>query len=161
MINGCDSCRTFSPTGLPNITRSNLAIPEDFAEFYKLTAGARVFYDDSPFGYQIWAPEKVSYANPLLLGELYEQQKAKYDNDHSSALYLFADSSAGYVTISLAQDKSDFGFCFDSSGSYHGTEESIVIAKSFTEFLTLAYEAKGQNILWDDLNPKYGYLGDL
>jgi len=152
-------CSIFPRSGYPAISK-NANLPIDLGRFYEVCGGADLFYGE-PFGYRVLKPSDVHQGNQFLFGEMYESEQQSFDRGIAWSLYLIAHSSAGFVSIVLDEKSTYFGFCADSSGSIHGTCDSAIIAKSFTEFLTLAYEAKGQNILWDDLNPKYGYLGDL
>lgn len=74
-------------------------------------------------------------------------------DDISNDWYLIAESptQSQYISIDLREYHN--GYCYDSFLDIHATPgESAIIAKNFTELLSLLYQAKGKSWYWTNTN---------
>ena len=147
-INSSPDCTVLPPVGIP-LEKSGITLPKDLTEFYRVCGGITLYSSKTAF--EIVPPEKVVPANPVIVGELCEE-------DISSRWYIIAkDSESNYITIDLSPER--LGKCYDSFPEYHGiVGECAVTANSFTELVYNLYSYKGNGIYWLDNNFKY--LGD-
>lgn len=97
-------CEILPPAGLPMITDRH-RLPEDVEEFYRLCGGIRYFVN-STYSTEIVSPAEFVLANPVILGQLYEE-------DISSDWYIVARAGPEQlVTIDLNSKR--LGRCYDS-----------------------------------------------
>lgn len=146
-----DNCIVYKPKGLPAISDKH-ALPKDVVEFYTLCGGIELF-TDADMGVNIVPPEKFVLANPVIVGELFE-------NDISSNWYIVVDDRNGeYLTIDL--DKNRIGRCYDSHLGCHGIIGNCpIIAMSFTDLLENLIEAGGDGMCWYWDEFEFNSLGD-
>lgn len=143
------NCRILPVADWPTISQHH-ALPEDLREFYSLCGGATLF-ESATFRTIVSTPEQVVLANPIIVGELYE-------DDISSTWYIItSDGSDGRkMTIDLSSER--LGRCYDSFWDRHAVVgSSVIIALSFTEFLhrSLAYGGDGY-YWWSEAFNSYG-----
>ena len=108
-------------------------------------------FKNKQYGFEIVTPKEFVLANPLIIGELCEE-------DISSKWYIICkDSEDNYITIDLYKEKN--GRCYDSFWDRHGVVgECSVIAISFTELIERLFRSKGKSLYWLDDN--FEYIGD-
>ncbi len=147
LIKSAPDCTVQSSNGIP-LENSDITLPEDLTEFYKACGGI-IFYS-SKDTFEIVPPEEVVPANPVIVGELCEE-------DISSQWYIIAKDSSNYITIDLSPER--LGRCYDSFWDCHGVVgECAVVANSFTELVQCLYDYKGNGAFW--LDDDFEYLGD-
>ncbi len=119
-------------------------------KFYEVCGGIDLF-KNKQYGFEIVKPKEFVLANPLIIGELCEE-------DISSKWYIICkDSEDNYITIDLCKEKN--GKCYDSFWDRHGVVgECSVIAISFTELIERLFRSKGKSLYWLDDN--FEYIGD-
>ncbi|WP_409346489.1 SMI1/KNR4 family protein [Paenibacillus sp. MBLB4367] len=142
-------CTIEVPAGIP-ATNELHPLPPDVWQFYQLCGGLTL-YENKGYPVHIVPPEKFVLANPILVGELCEE-------DISSHWYMIADNGNGeYLTIDLHPKRA--GRCFDSFWDRHGIMgDCAIIARSFTEMLASLVESKGDRWYW--LKEDFISLGD-
>lgn len=125
-------------------------VPADVVEFYKLCGGA-VLFVGSEYEIEIVRLEEFLLANPVIVGELCEE-------DISSQWYIIAkDLNNEYITIDTNSDR--LGRCYDSFWDRHGVVgECSIIANSFCELVESILEYKGRGYYW--LDDDFVSLGD-
>lgn len=144
------NCVVYAPAKLPSVLEK-FAIPDDVMEFYRLCGGMEI-YCKSSLGFRIMPADKVMPVNPLIIGEMYEE-------DISSNWFAIAqDGNGNYISIDFSRGTKN-GFCYDSAIDRHGlVGDCAIVAKCFTDLLTNLYASKGQSIYWTE--PDFQYLGD-
>lgn len=149
-IKSLPNCRIHEPAGLPKIDEMKHTLSEDLKEFYRLCGGLSL-YENEEYPIHIISPEKFVLANPVIVGEL-------YDEDISSNWYIICHNGKDeYLTIDL--DEKRLGRCYDSFFDRHGlVGESQIIATSFTDLLERLLKNKGQYWYW--LKSDFQLLGD-
>ena len=148
-IRNTQGCIVYSPCGLPTLNEgSNL--PNDLKVFYENCGGVS-FFVDSAYGITIVGPEEMILANPIIVGELCEE-------DISSKWYIIGkDNDNNYITIDLAKER--LGRCYDSFWDRHGVVgECAVVAQTFMELVSQLYSNQGKSLFW--LDDDFNYLGD-
>ena len=142
-------CIVYSPCGLPNL-RKGARFPDDLKVFYEDCGGVS-FFLNSGYGFTIVSPKEMILANPIIVGELCEE-------DISSEWYIIGkDTENNYITIDLAKER--LGRCYDSFWDRHGVVgECAIVARNFTELLTQLYNNQGKSLFW--LDDDFGYIGD-
>ena len=148
-IRNTQGCIVYSPCGLPTLSE-RVDLPKDLKVFYENCGGVSLF-NDSVYGFRIVSPEEMVLANPIIVGELCEE-------DISSKWYIIGkDTQNNYITIDLAKER--LGRCYDSFWDRHGVVgECAVIAQTFTELVSQLYSNQGKSLFW--LDDKFNYLGD-
>ena len=142
-------CSVKSPAGLSAIATPD-RLPDDVREFYTLCGGVSLF-PEGEYGIEIVAPDRMILANPVIAGELYEE-------DISSHWYIFAIVvQSDYLTIDLSAERN--GPCYASFWDIHGVAGSCpIIALSFTDALQRLFENKGDYWYW--FRSDFQSLGD-
>ena len=144
-IRNTQGCIVYSPCGLP-ILSEGVDLPNDLKVFYENCGGVS-FFTDSAYGFRIVSPEEMVLANPIIVGELCEE-------DISSGWYIIGkDIENNYITIDLAKER--LGRCYDSFWDRHGVVgECSIVAQTFTELISQLYSNKGKSLfcLDDDFN---------
>lgn len=143
-------CRVLESSGLPSIDKTKHILPDDLKKFYSLCGGVALF-ENEEYPIYIVSPEKFILANPIIVGELCEE-------DISSNWYIICnDGKDEYLTIDLKEDR--LGRCYDSFFDRHGlVGESQIIATSFTDLLERLINNRGQYWYW--LRDDFVNLGD-
>jgi len=129
-------------------------LPEDLMTFYSVCGGMELFVD-SEYKITIVPPSKFVLANPLIVGELCE-------DDISSNWYTVAQyDNNEFISIDLYEGR--LGKCYDSFHETHGlVGETPVISLSFTELLSKLISLKGESYFWVDENfTPYGDAYDI
>src|SRR2546422_2738610 len=134
-IRNTPDCTINAPMGLPIVNEPHV-LPDDLCSFYEACGGLSLF-EKSEYPVFIVSPKEVVLANPIIVGELCE-------DDISSSWYIIAkDGNGEYLTIDLSKER--LGRCYDSFFDRHGVPGSCpIIALSFTDLLARLYENKGQ-----------------
>lgn len=148
-IRNTPDCIVHAPCGLP-LENQNIDLPNDLKEFYENCGGITLFANEE-YGFTIVAPKEMVLANPIIVGELCEE-------DISSEWYIVCKNAENdYITIDLANERK--GKCYDSFWDRHGVVgECAVVARNFTELLTQLYNNQGKSLFW--LDEDFCYLGD-
>lgn len=143
------NCIVLKKQGIPKVYENHM-LPSDLNKFYQLCGGMSLF-KESEYGMDILSPEKFVLANPIIVGELCEE-------DISSEWYTICeDSSGNFITIDLNTKR--IGKCYDSFWDRHGVVgECAIIANSFTELVDKLYRNRGKSLFW--LDDDFLYLGD-
>ncbi|WP_394903571.1 SMI1/KNR4 family protein [Clostridium butyricum] len=143
------NCIVSKEEGLPKL-QNNHILPDDLTKFYQLCGGISLF-KGSEYEMNILPPGKFLLANPIIVGELCE-------DDISSEWYTICEDSDGnFITIDL--NKNRIGKCYDSFWDRHGVVgECSIIANSFLELLDKLYKNKGTSLFW--LDDDFKYIGD-
>lgn len=146
-----NNCVVYAPTHLPNIPEG-FDLPLDVIEFYHLCGGMEIYCENSSFGFRIMTADEVTQVNPLIIGELYEE-------DISTQWFAIAqDGNGNYISIDFSRGKKN-GFCYDSSVECHGlVGDCAIVSKCFTDLLNSLYQNKGASVFWTE--PDFQYLGD-
>lgn len=148
-IKNTPDCIVHAPCGLP-LANQDMNLPNDLKVFYE-NCGGIILFANEPYGFTIVAPEEIVLANPIIVGELCEE-------DISSEWYIICKNAENdYITIDLANERQ--GRCYDSFWDRHGVVgECAVVARNFTELLTQLYNNQGKSLFW--LDDDFGYIGD-
>lgn len=148
-IKNSKDCFVYPPCGIP-VIGENFKLPSDLKKFYEVCGGIYLF-KNKKYGFEIVKPKEFVLANPLIIGELCEE-------DISSKWYIICkDSEDNYITIDLCKEKN--GRSYDSFWDRHGVVgECSVIAISFTELVERLFRNKGKSLYWLDDN--FEYIGD-
>lgn len=148
-IKNTPECIVYSPCGLPTV-ESEVNLPNDLKLFYE-NCGGVYFFPNSEYGFTIVSPREMVLANPVIVGELCEE-------DISSEWYIIGkDTENNYITIDLAKER--LGKCYDSFWDRHGVVgECDIVAKNFTELLWQLFRNQGKSIFWFDSD--FVYIGD-
>lgn len=135
-------CVVYAPSGIPDIP-NGYVLPPDILEFYRQCGGMEL-YPESSFGFRILPAEEVVQVNPLIVGELCEE-------DISSGWFVAAkDGNGNYISIDLRAGRKN-GFCYDSSIECHGlVGDCAVVARCFSDLLVNLYVNKGKSIYWKE-----------
>ena len=146
-----NNCVVYPPTHLPSIPEG-FDLPMDVIEFYHLCGGIEIYCKSSSLGFRIMTADEVTQVNPLIIGELYEE-------DISSQWFAIAqDGNGNYISIDFSRGKKN-GFCYDSSVECHGLAgDCAIVSKCFTDLLNSLYQNKGTSVFW--IEPDFQYLGD-
>ncbi len=140
------NCQVTPPTGLP---QSELTLPVDLQEFYRLTGGVRLFAD-ADYAIDIVSPPQFARANPVIVGE-------DGEDDISFDWFIVAQAGEQYITIDL--NPARLGRCYDSFWDRHGLQgETAIIALSFEELLQRLIQGHGDDWYW--LQDHFSSLGD-
>lgn len=144
-----DKCKVYQPSGLPKL-RIGDKLPSDIKEFYNLCGGIK-FFCGSEYEFIIVPPQDVALANPIIVGELCE-------DDISSKWYIICkDMENNYITFDSSIERN--GKCYDSFWDRHGVPgECSVVAISFKNLLESLYNCGGKELFW--LSDSFHYLGD-
>jgi hypothetical protein len=147
-IAGAPDCRIFPPSGIPDFPARDQALPPDLKAFYERCGGMELF-PGSTFGFRIVGPDEFVPANPLLLGDFYLKNKNEIDADESSGWFLIARGTASnqFIVIDLSAKKT--GWCYDAFWEVFGTQNSKVVARSFTELVERLHAARGTDLYWE------------
>jgi len=148
-IKNSKDCFIYPPCGIP-VIGENVKLPSDLKKIYEVCVDIYLF-KNKKYGFEIVTPKEFVLANPLIIGELCEE-------DISSKWYIICkDSEDNYITIDLCKEKN--GRCYDSFWDRHGVVgECSVIAISFTELIERLFRSKGKSLYWLDDN--FEYIGD-
>ena len=148
-IKNSKDCFVYPPCGIP-VIGENVKLPSDLKKFYEVCGGIDLF-KNKQYGFEIVKPKEFVLANPLIIGELCEE-------DISSKWYIICkDIDYNYITIVLCKEY--IGRCYDSFWVRHGVVgECSVIAISFTELVERLFRSKGKSLYWLDDN--FEYIGD-
>ena len=148
-IRNTQGCIVYSPCGLPSLSEG-VDLPNDLKVFYENCGGVS-FFTDSAYGFRIVSPEEMVLANPIIVGELCEE-------DISSGWYIIGkDIENNYITIDLAKER--LGRCYDSFWDRHGVAgECAIVAQTFTELISQLYSNQGKSLFW--LDDDFNSLGD-
>jgi antitoxin YokJ len=148
-VRATESCEVFPPEGVPAVGHTH-QLPADVEDFYRFCGGAR-FFKDSPYSLEIVSPSDFVLANPVILGELYE-------DDISSNWYIVGRSGPEQsITIDLNPDR--LGLCYDSFHEVHGVAGSCsIIATSFTDLVRRILDNRGGYWYW--LSESFVPIGD-
>lgn len=96
-IKNSKDCFVYPPCGIPVIDE-NVKLPSDLKKFYEVCGGIYLF-EDKKYGFEIVKPKEFVLANPLIIGELCEE-------DISSKWYVICkDREDNYITIDLCKEK--------------------------------------------------------
>lgn len=148
-IRNTENCKVYDSCGLPKLNEKD-KLPDDLKLFYEKCGGISLF-SDSFYGFTILGPQEIKLANPIIVGELCE-------DDISSRWYILCKSTQNnYITIDLSEER--LGRCYDSFWDRHGVVgECTIVARNFTEFLTLLFNNHGKSLYW--LDDDFTYIGD-
>ena len=148
-IKNTPKCVVYKPCGLP-VLNKGVELPNDLRAFYENCGGVS-FFVDSEYEFTIVSPEEMVLANPVIVGELCEE-------DISSNWYIICkDIENNYITIDLAKER--LGKCYDSFWDRHGVAgECAIIANDFTELVLQLFTNQGKGIFW--LDEDFVYIGD-
>ena len=148
-IKNAEDCIVYSPCGLP-VLNEDVKIPDDLKLFYE-NCGGISFFPNREYGFTIVSPKEVVLANPVIVGELCE-------DDISSKWYIVCkDIDNNYITIDMAKER--LGRCYDSFWDRHGVVgECCIVAENFTELLFQLYTNEGKSLFW--LDDDFVYIGD-
>lgn len=148
-IRSMPECSVKEPDGLPALSAKHI-LPKDLQDFYTICGGMTLF-ENSDFGFSILSPHNFKLANPIIIGELCEE-------DISSEWYTICKTFNGdFLTIDLNGDR--LGKCYDSFWDRHGVVgECSVVANNLTELIYQIYVSKGEYLFW--LQKEFNYLGD-
>lgn len=154
-------CKVYPPSGLPKV-KSNLTIPTDVLEFYKICGGI-ILYDNAAYAIRIVPPQEFCSANYVIIGEELidlEIKKGNYNKDKeiSENWYVIADLyNSDYLVIDLNFNQK--GRCYKAFwDDYAEVGNTPIIAKSFTELLNCLVENNGD--YWYFLKKDYVSYGD-
>ena len=149
MIKEDKQCEVYVPCGEPMMRKED-KLPDDIKVFYELCGGIR-FFKGSKFEFIVVPPNEVILANPVIVGELCEE-------DISSKWYIICkDLEENYITFDSSVERN--GRCYDSFWDRHGVVgECAVVALSFSELLINLYKSKGEQLFW--LADSFKNLGD-
>lgn len=132
------------------LLRTGEKLPDDLKLFYEKCGGVK--FNNTRFQFEIVSPKEMVLANPIIVGELCEE-------DISSEWYIIGkDNENNYISIDLGEKR--IGRCYDSFWDRHGVVgECSVIARSFTELLWNFIYTQGDDIpYW--LEEDFNYIGD-
>ena len=137
--------KVFAPTGLPKVEKDHV-LPEDLKLFYKLCGGMEL-YKNGDYPIEIFPPEKVVRANPIIIGDIQGIPNSGISTeDISENWYIIAhDYNGDYTTIDLSRDR--LGRCYDSFHELH-PGNSPIIAKAFTDLVEGLIDGEGQRWYW-------------
>lgn len=149
IIEHTPDCKIMKSSEMPSLP-NEIQMPDDLKEFYRLCGGA-ILFENQEYGFQIVEPQDFVLANPVIVGELCEE-------DISSKWYIICkDSNQDCITIDLSKERN--GRCYDSFWDRHGVVgECSIVANSFTDLVINLLNAKGKNLYW--LEDTFNYLGD-
>jgi hypothetical protein len=138
------------------LLKDNLELPSDLKYFYENYDSLELFFD-KPYGIRIVSLNEFTPINKKLYPEddvIWEE----LEEDISNEWYLIGESEQLGQYISIDLRKSHLGYCYDSYLETHATpDESMIIAKSFTELLEKLYSSNGDCWFWlDDDFESYG-----
>lgn len=149
IIKNDKKCEVYDICGSP-ILKEGDVLPEDIKHFYELCGGIH-FFKGSEYESIVMPPTEVVLANPLIVGELCEE-------DISSKWYVICkDMEDNYITFDSSCERN--GSCYDSFWDRHGVVgECSIVANNFTELLYNLYKCKGKELYW--LTNDFKYIGD-
>lgn len=136
--------------------KNELNLPNDLKYFYENYETIELFLD-KPYGIRIVSLNQFIPTNKKLFPEddvIWEE----LEDDISNEWYLIAESEQQSQYISIDLRKSHLGYCYDSFLETHANpDESMIIAKSFTELLERLYSSNGEDWFWlEDEFESYG-----
>lgn len=132
-------CKIVTPGGQP-LLREGDRLPEDLADFYRLTGGAALF-EHSDYSIRIVGPEEFVRANPDIFG-------CDAPDDISDTWYIVARGSRGQV-VTIDCSAARLGRCYDSFWDSHGVAGSCsIVALSFTDLLQRLFDNNGGYWYW-------------
>ena len=139
LIRNAPDCHFSEAANLPNLDPSYV-LPADVQQFYE-TCGGLLLAENSEYPIRIVPPERFVQANPVIIGELCEE-------DISAAWFIIAEyGSDSFLTIDLDPERN--GRCYDSFWDRHGVAGSCrIIATSFTDLLSQLFTYRGQYWYW-------------
>lgn len=143
------NCEVLQSNGIPNLNEGD-ELPVDIQQFYNLCGGIH-FFKGSEYEFIVVPPEEVILANPVIIGELCEE-------DISSRWYIICkDTEDNYITFDSSKERN--GRCYDSFWDRHGVVgECDIVATNFTELILNLYKSAGKQLFW--LSDSFQYLGD-
>lgn len=149
MIRKDARCEVFQPNGMPHLKDGD-NLPVDIQQFYGLCGGIR-FFKDSEYEFIVVSPQEVVLANPVIVGELCEE-------DISSRWYIICkDTESNYISFDSSIERN--GRCYDSFWDRHGVVgECSIVAATFSDLLVNLYNCAGKELFW--LSDSFQYLGD-
>ncbi|UEP24371.1 SMI1/KNR4 family protein [Burkholderia ambifaria] len=143
IIRSDSRCQVLPASGdLQPLPGSDLAYPNDLAEFYNLCGGVVLFRSRKDnVSFKILPASEVLQTNMLVVGEPCE-------DDISFSWYAICKTDNGdYISIDTSKERS--GRCYDSNFEIHGVAGSCpIIALSFSELLCLLYRSSGMDVFW-------------
>jgi hypothetical protein len=148
-------CSVNSPTGMP-VLPGSFTLPPDLQEFYAHCGGLDMFPNED-WGWRIVKPSEFLRADQVILELVYQDHPEDFDDTPSEGLYVVAVRGCGPDYISIDTHPARLGRCFDSYSGDHATENSRVVALSFTEMLNKLFEHRQEGYFWEDAF--YGYFG--
>ncbi len=152
-IRNTKGCKVFASNGMPILDKS-LNLPLDLQAFYSLCGGVELFKGaDYPFN--ICTPEEFVLANPAIMYEGYEEHIP--ESDISNYWYIIA-TSGPEQSISIDLTEKNNGLCYDSFWDIHASEDSPIIAQSFSSLLTNLFQGGGSYPYW--LSDSFQSLGN-
>lgn len=161
-------CEVYQPSGTPN---TDLKLPNDLAEFYKLCGGLELFSlfkliekgeieEIEHYPSVFIQPEKVLESTKIILSdEVYEEYIADdiYNNSKFKNWYTIVDLYDGnYIVIDLNIDR--LGKCYLAyADNFLVAGEMPIVAESFTELLERFVKNNGEYFFFlDDSFESYG-----
>lgn len=158
-IRSLENCTVEVPGRVPDLPSPH-ALPPDALDFYTASGGVTLF-SGSPYGIRIVSPGEVVQANLAIAGgdKGYDDLLLVFSPDHPSwSWYVIAQSLnlGEYIVMDLSEKKR--GQCYEAFwDSYAHPKYTPIIARSFTELLTLLIAGQGQNWYW--LEPDFKSWG--
>lgn len=149
-------CEITQPDGLPEI-HSNHVLSEDVIEFYTL-CGSISLFRSSAYSIEIYPPQRLILANPVIFIGVNENELRASKNDISWSWYIVAQGENNqFITIDFAPER--LGRCYDSFWDTHAMPgSSQIIARSFTELLVKLFAGAGNHWYW--LQQDFYSIGD-
>src|SRR5882757_8943965 len=140
-------CQVLAPASEPRLANKRHRMPKDLRRFYELAGGASLF-PRAHFGFRMVSAHELAPANPILLPEMV-YSKYRTDFATSDSWYLICVGTGPEEAISIDLAPGRLGRCYDSFHEVHGTGDSRIIARSFTELLLLLLENRGKKLWWE------------
>lgn len=139
LIGNTPGCEIIAQKGSPP-SASEINIPQDVLEFYKICGGARLFLR-SDYPITILQSCEIKKSNEVILNEVIE-------NDPSNNWYVIAKCGSGeYISIDFSIKGN--GRCFDSFYETYGLiGEMKIVATSFSEFIARSIGTHGGRYYW-------------
>ena len=141
-------CKVVLPHGQP-VLREGDRLPDDLAEFYRLSGGV-VFFELSMYPIRVVGAEELVRSNPEIVG-------TDCPDDISDSWYIVARGGREEA-ISIDCGVERVGRCYDSFWDCHGVAgDCRIVAQSFTELMQRLFDGRGRYWYWlTDEAPDYG-----
>lgn len=147
LARGTAGCTVHPSAGPPRSTPPHLSIPDDLARFFELAGGADLF-SDRDAGFRLAAPEQFLQANPAILpADVYNEHRDELGTSNNWWLIAYGNNPEEAISIDLTPEFS--GLCYDSFHEVHATEDSPVVARSFSELFATILNSRGDDGWWD------------